>query len=156
MMIKRWRPYWAWRWRPFRGMSNEEMERFFEESPVRWHPWAGHTRTAQEWSPRLDMFDHGDRVVVKAEMPGVDKDDIDISVVGDVLTIKGQQKAEEEIKDEDYYCRERYCGSFHRAIQLPADVDIEKIEASYENGVLEITLPKSPEVTPKKISVSVK
>ena len=155
-MIKRWRPYWARRWQPFRGMSNEEMKRFLEESPVSWHPWARHARTVREWSLRLDMFDCGDRVIVKAELPGVDKDDIDISVVGDVLTIKGQQKPEEEIKDEDYYCRERYRGSFHRTIQLPAEVDIEKIAARCENGVLEITLPKSPEVTPKKISVSVK
>ena len=103
----------------------------------------------------MDVFDREDRVMVKVELPGVDKDDIDISVVGDVLTIKGERKAEEEVKHEDYYCCERYRGSFRRTVQLPADVDTEKIEASYENGVLEITLPKRAEVTPKKISVSV-
>ena len=153
-MIKRWRPHWARRWQPFRGMD-EGMERFFEGWPLRWHPWTRHARAVREWAPRLDMFDYGDRVIVKVELPGVDKDDIDISVVGDVLTIKGERKAEEEVKDEDYYCCERYRGSFYRTIQVPADVDTEKIEASYGNGVLEITLPKVPEVTPKKISVSV-
>jgi len=102
------------------------------------------------------MFDCEDRVIVRVELPGVDKDNIDISVAGDILTIKGERKPPEEVKDEDYYCCERYRGNFYRSIQLPGDVDTEKIEATYENGVLEITLPKVPEVTPKKISVSVK
>ena len=155
MMIKRWRPYWAKRWQPFRRMSNEEMERLFEEWPLRWHPRTRHGRAVREWAPRLDMFHREDRVVVKVELPGVDREDIDISVIGDVVTIKGERKAEEEVKDEDYYCCERYRGSFYRTIQLPGDVDTEKIEANYENGVLEITLPKMPEATPKQISVSV-
>lgn len=155
MTIKRWRPHWARRWEPFRDLD-EEMERFFEEWPFRWHPWTRRALAMREWAPRLDMFDREDRVIVKAELPGVDREDIDISVASGVLTIKGERKAEEEVKNEDYYCCERYRGSFYRAIQLPADLDTEKIEASYENGVLEITLPKVPEVTPKKISVSVK
>ena len=94
MMIKRWRPYWAKRWQPFRRMSNEEMERLFEEWPLRWHPRTRHGRAVREWAPRLDMFHREDRVVVKVELPGVDREDIDISVIGDVVTIK-------EVVDDD-------------------------------------------------------
>jgi len=155
MTLEKWRPRWARRWEPFRELE-EEMERFFEEWPFRWRPWTRRALAVREWAPRVDMFDREDRVIVKAELPGVDKEDIDVSVAGGVLTIKGERRAEEEVKDEDYYCCERYRGKFYRAIQLPADVDTGKIEASYENGVLEITLPKVPEVTPKKISVTVK
>ena len=95
-------------------------------------------------------------MIAEVELPGVDKDDIDISVVGDVLTIKGERKADEESKDEDYYCCERSYGSFFRSITVPAAVDTKKIEASYENGVLEISLPKAPEVKPKKVEISAK
>jgi len=132
------------------------MERLFEDWPFRWRPWSRRALAVREWTPKLDMFDRGDRVIIKAELPGVNKEDIDLSVAGGILTIKGERKAEEEVEDEDYYCCERYRGSFYRAIQLPADVDTDKIEANYENGVLEINLPKVPEVTPKKISVSIK
>jgi len=102
------------------------------------------------------MFDLKDKVVIKAELPGVDREDLGISITGDILTIDGERKAEEEVKDEDYYCCERYVGNFSRDVHLPAGVDTEKIEANYENGVLEIALPKVPEVKPKKISISVK
>ncbi len=97
-----------------------------------------------------------DKVIVKAELPGVKKEDIDISIAGGVLTIKGEREVEEEVKDEDYYCCERFRGTFYRAIQLPTDVETEKIEANYADGILEITLPKVPEVKPKKIEVKVK
>ena len=84
------------------------------------------------------------------------REEIDVSVTGDTLTIKGERKAESEVKEEDYYCCERSYGSFFRSINLPSTVDTKKIDASYENGVLEITLPKAPEIKPKKIDISVK
>jgi len=154
MAVERWRPFRRRLWDPFREL--EEIERFFEEWPFPRPFWSRRGLVRREWSPALDMFDKGDKIVVKAELPGVNKDDIDISVVGGVLTIKGERKGEEEVRDEDYYCCERYRGTFYRAVQLPADVDVDKIEASYENGILEITLPKVPEVKPKKITVTVK
>ncbi len=83
------------------------------------------------------------------------EEDIDISVTGDILTIKGERKAESEVKDEDYYCCERSYGSFSRSVALPSSVDANKIQATYEHGVLELSLPKMPEVKPKKIAVSV-
>jgi len=152
MAVERWRPRWFRRWEPFREWE-EEMERLFEEWPFR--PWTRRALVVREWAPRVDMFDHADKVIVKAELPGVKKEDIDISVTGGVLAIKGERKAEEEIKDEDYYCCERFRGTFYRAIQLPTDVETEKIEANYADGILEITLPKVPEVKPKKIEVKV-
>jgi len=92
----------------------------------------------------------------KAELPGMKEEDIDISVVGDTLTIKGERKAETEVKDEDYYCCERSYGTFTRSIGLPSTVDAKKIEASFEGGVLEVSLPKAPEVKPKKVPIAVK
>ncbi len=157
MAMERWRPgWWLRRREPFREMD-EEMERLFEEWPFRWvTPWSRRALVAREWAPRIDMFDREDKVVIKAELPGMSKEDIDISITGNVLTIKGEHKVEEEVKDEDYYCCERYRGTFYRAIQLPSGLETDKIEANYENGILEITLPKAPEVKPKKVTVKVK
>lgn len=108
------------------------------------------------WVPSIDVFEKEDKYVVKAELPGMKEEDIDVSVVGDTLTIKGERKAESEVKEEDYHCCERSYGSFFRSISLPSKVDAENIAASYEGGILEISLPKAAEVKPKKIAVSAK
>jgi len=108
------------------------------------------------WMPAVDVLEKDDKFVVKAELPGMKEEDINVSVVGDTLTIKGEKKTETEVKEEDYYRCERAYGSFYRSIPLPSTVDSAKIEASYEDGVLEVTLPKAPEVKPKKIAVSAK
>jgi len=102
------------------------------------------------------MFEKEDKFIVRTELPGMKKEEIDVSIVGDTLTIKGERKAETEIKEENYYCCERCYGSFLRSITLPTAVDIKKVEANYQNGVLELVLPKAPEVKPQKIEVSVK
>jgi len=104
--------------------------------------------------PAVDVFDKKDKFIVKAELPGMKEEDIDVSVVGDTLSIKGEKKTETEVKDEAYYRCERTYGSFYRSIPLPSTVDANKIEASFEDGVLEVVLPKSAEVKPKKIAVS--
>jgi HSP20 family protein len=108
------------------------------------------------WMPAVDVFEKADKFVVKAELPGMKEDDIDVSVVGDTLSIRGEKKTETEIKDEDYYRCERSYGSFYRSIPIPSNVDANKIEASFEDGVLEVALPKSAKVKPKKIAVSAK
>jgi HSP20 family protein len=108
------------------------------------------------WAPAIDVFEKDDKFVVKAELPGMKEEDINVSVVGDTLTIKGERKAESEAKEKDYYYCERSYGSFSRSLALPSNVDAQKIEANYEDGVLEISLPKIPEVKPKKVSVSAK
>ena len=108
------------------------------------------------WTPAVEVFDKDDRLVVKAEIPGMKEEDIDVSVEDNTLTIRGERKAETEVKEEDYYCCERSYGTFFRSMSLPSKVDAEKIEANYEDGVLEVTLPKASEVQSKKVKVSAK
>ncbi len=158
MAMERWRPRWGVvPWRPFREL--EEMERRFEDilgrpfTPAAWRRFPIEERG---WAPAIDVFEKEDRFVVKAELPGMKEEDIDVSIVGDTLTIKGEKKTESEAKEEDYYCCERSYGGFLRSIALPANVDANKIEASYEDGVLEIALPKAPEIKPKKVPIAVK
>jgi HSP20 family protein len=153
MAMERWRPRWGITpWRPLRDL--EEWERRFEDLVRRplWR-WPVEERG---WMPALDVFEKDDRFVVRAELPGMKEDDIDISVIGDTLSIKGEKKTETEVKDEDYYRCERSYGSFYRSIPLPSDVDANKIEANLDDGVLEVTLPKSAKVKPKKVAVSAK
>jgi len=102
------------------------------------------------------MYEKEDKFVVKAELPGMKEEDVDVSVSDDTLTIKGERKAESEVKEENYYCCERFYGSFFHSIALPSNVDANKIEATYESGVLEVNLPKAAEVKTKKISISTK
>jgi len=158
MVMERWRPGRGLiPWRAFREL--EEMERRFEETfgrPFLPAIWRRLPVEERGWAPAIEMFEKEDRFVVKAELPGMKEEDIDVSVIGDTLTIKGERKAESEVKEEDYYCCERSYGSFFRSIAIPSNVDAKKIEANYENGVLEVSLPKAPEVKPKKILVSVK
>jgi len=158
MVLERWRPSRGLiPWQPFRAM--EEMERRFDDIfgrsllPTLWRRLPLEERG---WVPPLEVFEKEDKFVVKAELPGLKEDDIDVSVIGDTLTIKGEKKAETEVKEEDYYCCERSYGSFFRSIALPATVDAKKIEADYEDGILEVSLPKAPEVKPKKIAITAK
>ncbi len=144
-------------WSPFREL--EELGRRFEDIFVR--PslsamWRHLPVEVRGWVPSIEVFEKEDKYVVKAELPGMKEEDIDVSVVGDTLTIKGERKAESEVKEEDYYCCERSYGSFFRSMALPSNADVKKVEASYEDGVLEVSLPKVAEVKPKKISVSAK
>jgi len=158
MVLERWRPgRGIIPWRPFSEL--EEMERRFGDifsRPFLPSVWRRIPTVEMGWAPAIEVFEKEDKFVVKAELPGMKEEDIDISVLGDTLTIKGERKAESEVKEEDYYCCERSYGSFSRSIAVPSNVDAKKIEASYEDGVLEVSLPKAPEVKPKKISVSAK
>ncbi|MEW6357748.1 MAG: Hsp20/alpha crystallin family protein [Planctomycetota bacterium] len=105
------------------------------------------------WSPALDISETENAVTVKAELPGVDAKDVDVSLSGDVLTIKGEKKEEKEEKERSYHRVERSYGSFSRTLRLPATVDADKIEASFDKGVLEITMPKKEEQKGKKIEI---
>jgi HSP20 family protein len=158
MEMERWRPRrWMSPWRPSREM--EEMERRFDDLfswPSLPAMWRRMPSMEMAWAPALDVFEKDDRFVVKAELPGMKEKDIDVSVVGNRLIIRGERKAESEVEKKDYYYSERSYGSFSRSIDIPSDVDAKKIEASYDDGVLEINLPKTPGVKPKKVSVSAK
>ena len=158
MAIERWRPRWGIiPWRPFEEL--EDMERRIDEAFGRSflpRVWRRFPVAEKEWLPAVEMFEKEDRFIVKAELPGMKEEDIDISVTDDTLTIKGEKKSESEVKDEDYCFCERSYGSFFRSIALPSNVDAKKIEANFDDGVLEVNLPKMPEVKPKKITVKAK
>ena len=107
-------------------------------------------------APSLDMYEKDDEIVVKAELPGIEKDKINISVSEGVLTLKGEVKKEKEVKEEDYFYSERSFGSFARSISLPTKVQEKKVDAKYTDGILEIRLPKAPEAKAKEVKVKVK
>jgi HSP20 family protein len=127
------------------------MDRLFEESFVRPRGVLAPVEGAATLA--LDVFESDDDVTVRASIPGVNPDDIDISVTGDVLTIKGETSEEREEKQGNYHLRERRYGAFQRSVNLPAPVNTDKAEAEFKNGVLTLTLPKVEEVKPKSIKI---
>lgn len=139
------------RWEPFRDMMTlrQAMDRLFEDSFVR--PAGFGNVSVPEVA--LDVKETEADVVVKAELPGVKPEDVDVSVSEGVLTIKGENKEEKEEKETNYYRRERRYGSFSRSISLPAAVNADRADAVFENGVLSLTLPKAEEARPKQIKV---
>lgn len=127
------------------------FERFFNE-PIfagDWSEWSG------GWAPSLDVSEGEDTITVRVEVPGVDPDDIDVSLTGDMLVISGQKEEESEEKREGYFHTERRFGSFRRGVPLPASVDPERISAEYDKGVLTVKMNKTEESTAKRIPVSV-
>jgi len=140
-------------WRPFREVSRlrREMDRLWDDyfGPGR----RGLQPLEPEFAPAMDVKETAEAVVVKAEVPGIDAKDINISMTGDVLTIKGEKKSEREEKEENYHVVERSYGSFARSITLPGAVDLDNIEAKYDKGVLTVTCPKKEEVKPKAIEI---
>jgi HSP20 family protein len=141
------------RWEPAREIMSlrEAMDRLFDDAFTRPLSLTG------TWSvPAVDMYQTDDEIVVKAALPGVKADEVQISVTGEVLTIKGEVKQEEEKKERSWHIRERRYGSFERSIILPTDVVADKAKAEFENGVLTITLPKAEDVKPRTISVKAK
>lgn len=143
------------RWRPFRDVVSiqDEMNKLFDDffgRPVLRTEW-----TESAWNPSVDVSEDKDNVIIKAEMPGINKEDIKISVQDGVLTLKGEKKQEKEEKDKNYHRIERSYGSFCRSFQLPTSVKSDKVKAGYKDGVLSIALPKTEEVKPKEIPISI-
>ena len=143
-------------WRPFGGELDslrKEMDslwnRFFGERPF--------TRPfTEEWAPSVDISETEDKLLIKAELPGLEAKDVDVSISGDLLTIKGEKEKEKEEKDEHHYRAERYYGSFQRSFQLSTSVQADKVEATFDKGVLKVTLPKVEEAKKKQIEIKVK
>jgi len=142
------------RWEPFRDLVTlrEAMDRLFAESFVR--PGAAFPMPFE--GPAVDVYQTKDDVVVKAAIPGVKPEDIEISVTGDVLTIKGEFKQEEKIKEGGYVRQERQFGQFCRELSLPTQVNADKAKAEFEHGVLTLRLPKAEAAKPKSITVKAK
>ena len=123
------------------GTLRQEMDRLFDRF---FEPKMEELSALAGWAPKVDVSETRDALVVKAETAGVDSKDIQVSLQGDLLTIKGEKRQEKEEKDEHYHRMERSYGSFARSIRLPVAVDAGKVDASFKNGLLTITLPKTP------------
>ena len=121
-------------WSTLPALLNREMDRF--------------------WAPSIELVDKGDRLLVRAELPGMKTEDIEVSIDEDGLTISGERKQDQSAKDEHYVYQEHFYGTFRRTIPLPASVDQDGVQASYENGILQVTLTKSPETKARKIEIS--
>lgn len=140
------------KWEPFGELTSlrQAMDRLLEGSFVRpsrlWPELVGE-------EPALDIYQTDKDVVVKASLPGIKPEEVDISITGDVLTVKGEHKEEEEEKEADYFRKERRYGAFRRIVTLPVSVKADKAEATFENGVLTVALPKAEEIKPKQIKV---
>jgi HSP20 family protein len=146
---------------PSRDLSPfEEMERrideFFRKPFSLFGPtWFPRLRMPEfeEMTPSVDIFEEGHDVVLKAELPGMKKEDIEVKLTEDMITLSGEKKKEEKIEKKNYHRLERSYGSFYRSFRLPDYVDVDHIEAKSEKGLLKITLPKRPELKPKKVKI---
>jgi len=144
----------------------QDMERWFDRMveefwrrpfptllrPEHW--WPAETSMMMRL-PAVDVYEEKDDVVIKAEIPGLSKEDISVQVTDSTLTIKGEKKREEEVKEDNYYRCERSFGSFTRAVALPCDVKADQVKASFKNGVLEVRMPKTEEAKKKAITVKI-
>jgi HSP20 family protein len=145
------------RWEPVREMMTlrEAMDRLFDDAFTR--PFSLSREGGSSWSsPAIDMYQTDNDIVVKAALPGIKADEVQINVTGDILTIRGETKQEEEKNDKSWHIREHRWGAFERSVRLPTGVMSDKAKADFDNGVLTITLPKMEEVKPKTITVKTK
>ena len=145
------------RWSPMRDEVDRMFDLLFPARPLA--GWRGGVfddgTYGSFWTPAVDIAEHEDAYVVEAELPGLTKDDVKISIDGDVLTIKGERKQEQTKNGKNYHRTERTYGSFMRSFTLPSSVKTDKIEANYKNGILTINLPKAEEAKPKAVEVKV-
>jgi HSP20 family protein len=156
MAIDRWRSFGSplTRWEPFREMTDiqHEVNRLFDSFFGR----PAMTPAAERmWVPASDMRETKDDLYVTLEVPGVRDKDVQVTITGDVLTVKGERKWEKELEDDSYHRVERVYGKFERTVPLPVAVQADKVKASYRDGVLEIKLPKAEEVKPKEIKIDI-
>jgi HSP20 family protein len=148
-------------WRPFMDLTRWErdmdrmMDDFFGRRMRPWWPERWARGDGEITTPALDVYEEKDEIVVKAELPGMDKDDIEVNISDSELTLKGEKRKEEKIEEKDYYRCERSYGGFLRSVELPADVQADKVKASFKNGILEIRMPKTEEAKTKEIKIKV-
>jgi len=140
------------RWDPF-----QELRQMQENMDRLWHsfsPGGGEAGNVENWAIPLDVVQQGDNFIVKASVPGVNPEDIDVSVENDVLTIRGQTKEEREHQEGNYLMRERRSGSFYRALRLPDTVDSDQAQPHYEHGVLSITFPRLESKKARRLQIT--
>lgn len=146
-------PRWGEMDRWFDRMFEDFWRRPFPSAwrPERWWPTAGISMRM----PAVDMFEEKDDIILKAELPGMEKNDLEVQISGSTVTLKGEKKKREEVKEENYYYSERSHGSFVRNIELPCEVKSDQVKAAFKDGVLEVRLPKTEEAKKKSITVKV-
>lgn len=152
MSLIRYQPNDLTQWTPFDRLATlrDEMNRLFDFS------WPSRdTGLFSGWSPALDVHDDKDNFFVTCELPGMKKEEIDLALHDGTLTISGERKHEREQKEGETFRSERYFGKFQRSVTLPAPVDVRKVNATYKDGVLTVSLPKAEEAKPKQIAVTV-
>jgi len=157
MAIERWRPFLTTeRWEPLRGISEiqGEVNRLFDSVFGRPAPAVPHSG-GRTWVPFVDMQETKDDLVLTIEVPGVQEKDVSVSITGDLLSVKGERRFEQEMKDQAWLHVERAYGKFERTIQLPMPVQADKVKATYRDGVLEVKLPKVEEVKPREIKIDI-
>ena len=142
------------RWDPFRdlNMLQDRMNRLFDDAGSTWR--TDEPAATTSWSPSVDIFETEGEIVVKAELPGMDRKDIQLNLENNVLSLRGERKFQKETKDDNYHRIERSYGVFSRAFSIPASVDEERIRADYKDGVLKIVLPKKDQAKPKQIKIA--
>jgi len=142
------------RWDPFRDLNllQDRMNRLFEDAGRTWR--TDEPAATTTWSPSVDIFETEGEIVVKAELPGMDRKDIQLNLENNILSLRGERKFTKETKDENYHRIERSYGVFSRSFSIPATVDEEKIRADYKDGVLKIFLPKKEQARPKQIKIA--
>jgi len=131
----------------------ERMNRMFDESyrgRQGAEDWMGGS-----WAPAVDIYEHNGNIVLQAELPGLDPKDVDVRVENNVLTLRGQRKLDETVNKDSYHRVERAYGAFTRSFTLPSQIDTEKIQANYKDGVLRLTLPTREEAKPKQIAINI-
>lgn len=138
------------RFDPFRDITTlrDEMNRLFNRTV------GDGVSSGSSWTPAVDIFDAQDEIVLRAELPGLTPEDIDIEVDDNVLTLKGERRFQETVEEGRYYRLERSYGQFQRSVTLPQGVKADEISAGFDNGVLTVKVPKADEVKPRKISVA--
>jgi HSP20 family protein len=139
-------------WSPFDRLASirDEFNRLFDSTaPSR------DSRLFSGWSPALDVYDDKDHLVVKVELPGMKKDEIEISLHDGTLTVAGERKVEKDVNEGQTFRSERFFGKFQRSLTLPTAVDAGKVKAAYKDGILTVELPKADEAKPKQIEVSI-
>ena len=144
------------KWDPFHNLSTlqDRINRLFDES------FPGAADREEEigvcaWRPLVDIYDAGDAIVIKAELPGVKKEDVAIEVKGNALTISGERAQDADIREESYYRRERCCGTFQRAFTLPDTVSADHVKASFKDGILKVEISKPEQEAPKQVTVDI-
>jgi HSP20 family protein len=145
------------RWDPFRDMTalQERMNKLFEDSLTRSRA-ADHELPMGAWTPSVDIYETEEKVVLKADLPGVELSDIDLRIEDSTLILRGERKFAREEKQEDFLRIERAYGTFQRTFRLPGSVDQSRVKATHKDGVLEVVLTKSEETHPRQIRVEIK